>query len=81
MLQLASEIIPGAPTPLAATDRYWKAMCLLVVLAAFATPLARNLWDSLPTFRSLIEMIVTRNFEFPPLSYTDTPKQLVRDLE
>ncbi|XP_074651067.1 integrator complex subunit 1-like [Tubulanus polymorphus] len=55
------------PPTLAISNLYWKAWDMLLVIAAFnPSTLGRAAWDLYPTLKSLMEMVMTNNYKFPP---------------
>ncbi|EGC28783.1 hypothetical protein DICPUDRAFT_100030 [Dictyostelium purpureum] len=59
--------IENSDPPLAYTPMFWQSMvlsCLLVCLSPFV--IGTYLWPNCPTIRTLIEMVITRSWKFPP---------------
>lgn len=61
------------PPQLAISSLYWKGWTVLIILAA-CNPVTIGLavWQSYPTARCMVEMIITRNYSFPPLANAES---------
>jgi len=61
------------PPQLAISSLYWKGWTILIILAA-CNPVTIGLavWQSYPTARCMVEMIITRNYTFPPLANAES---------
>ncbi|XP_065065814.1 integrator complex subunit 1-like [Rhopilema esculentum] len=61
------------PPQLAISNLYWKGWTILLIIAA-CNPVTIGLavWQSYPTARCMVEMIITRNYTFPPLATTES---------
>lgn len=55
------------PPTLAISNLYWKSWVILLVLSAF-NPRTFGLtsWENYPTLKCMMEMVMTRNYVFPP---------------
>jgi integrator complex subunit 1 len=65
----SSVVLPEEYTPpqLAVSKLYWKGWVLLLVLSSFnPCTLGREVWREYPTLRGLMEMVMTRTYDFPP---------------
>uniref|UniRef100_A0A3B3ZVG2 Uncharacterized protein n=1 Tax=Periophthalmus magnuspinnatus TaxID=409849 RepID=A0A3B3ZVG2_9GOBI len=58
------------PPNLAISALYWKAWLLLLVVAAFNPQKILAAWDSYPTLKMLMEMVMT-NYTYPPCTVAD----------
>lgn len=61
--------LPPAPPPvkLAHSDLFWRACIISLVLAATnPSTVGRWAWDTVPTLRCLMQMVVCSQYEFPP---------------
>jgi len=61
------------PPALAISNLYWKSWLILLMIAA-SNPSTVGLvvWESYPTMKCMMEMIITGHYDFPPLSSSDS---------
>ncbi|RHZ03939.1 hypothetical protein DYB37_000178 [Aphanomyces astaci] len=53
------------------SELFWLAHCILLVLAFNPESLGAFVWDNVPTMRSLMQMVITGRFKFPPVEPED----------
>eukprot|EP01135_Chromosphaera_perkinsii_P001389 Nk52_evm6s166 gene=Nk52_evmTU6s166 len=57
------------PPPLAISALFWRvAVPILTITSANPSTIGSVLWSSYPTFKYMIEMLVTKSYQFPPIS-------------
>ncbi|XP_065826439.1 integrator complex subunit 1-like [Oscarella lobularis] len=60
------------PPVLAISKMYWKAWLILLTLAAFSPQTVGRLgWERYPILRTMMEMVMTNNYAFPPFGQSD----------
>ncbi|XP_060071544.1 integrator complex subunit 1-like [Ylistrum balloti] len=56
-----------SPPTLAISNLYWKSWNILLILSAFNPhTFGITAWENYPTLKCLMEMVMTRNYKFPP---------------
>ncbi|XP_069125387.1 integrator complex subunit 1-like [Argopecten irradians] len=56
-----------SPPTLAISNLYWKSWTILLILSAFnPQTFGITAWENYPTLKCLMEMVMTRNYKFPP---------------
>ena len=57
------------PHDLAVAPMFWRAHFIVVVLVTTSvTTIGQFVWDTLPTAKILLQMLITSNWEFPPVA-------------
>ena len=61
------------------SDLYWKG-CLLIVIIATYNPdtIGYIVWENYPTMKCMMEMVMTNNYSFPPLT---GPNELIESIK
>ncbi|XP_064630438.1 integrator complex subunit 1-like isoform X2 [Lineus longissimus] len=68
------------PPMLAITNLYWKAWNMLLILAAFnPVSFGYAAWETYPTLKYMMEMVMTNNYKFPPPT-TATDENLIEEI-
>eukprot|EP00794_Sanderia_malayensis_P009153 gene9152-10125_t len=70
------------PPQLCISNLYWKGWTILLILAA-CNPMTIGLplWQSYPTSRTMMEMVITRNYSFPPLATGECSIEEIKSAE
>ncbi|KAI0240995.1 Integrator complex subunit 1 [Lamellibrachia satsuma] len=69
------------PPTLAISNLYWKAWTMLLIISAFnPATFGLTAWDSYPTLKCLMEMMMTNNYKFPPPTM-GTTEQTVEEIK
>lgn len=67
------------PPPLAIGNLYWKSWLILLILAATnPATIGFKVWETYPTARCLMEMLITGCYEFPPLGIGEVTAQEIQ---
>ncbi|OWF40859.1 integrator complex subunit 1-like [Mizuhopecten yessoensis] len=70
-----------SPPTLAISNLYWKSWIILLILSAFnPQTFGITAWENYPTLKCLMEMVMTRNYKFPPPT-TASDEREVEDIK